>query len=148
MFVQRFKLRPPEMLAAWVERPDVERLITETVRVAAVSAGAGYGKTVATARQFDAWPGPKSWYSLDASDADLGVFATYLDAMLAEVGAGRAFEGEPWNLKNPREIGALFAQPLNALGAPPLLVFDDVHLLEGSPAAQALGELIKRATHG
>jgi ATP/maltotriose-dependent transcriptional regulator MalT/DNA-binding SARP family transcriptional activator len=86
------------------------------------------------------------WYSVDAADTDLAVFAAHVDAGL------RAWEGVhlpdlPDNASSPgspREVGARFADALDDAGGRPLLVFDDVHLMEGSRSLDALSEFVER----
>ncbi len=146
MFVQRLKLRPPQLLPAWIARPNIERRFTAGTSVLSIVAGPGYGKTVLAARLHDAWPGPKLWYSLDASDADLAVFAAHVETMLKSLACERPFEGESWRLGSPKEVGSVFAELLADVRPAPLLVFDDVHVLEGSRAQAALSELVERAT--
>jgi ATP/maltotriose-dependent transcriptional regulator MalT/DNA-binding SARP family transcriptional activator len=146
MFVHRMKLRPPQVLPSWIERPNVERRFTAGTSVMSIVAGPGYGKTVFAAQLFDAWDGPKLWYSLDATDADLAVFAAHVESMLRSLERMRKIEGETWRLGSPKEVGSLFAELLSDVKPAPLFVFDDVHVLEGSRAQAALSVLIERAT--
>ena len=111
-----------------------------------VVAGPGYGKTVFAAQLFDAWDGPKLWYSLDTTDTDLAVFAAHVETMLRSLERMRAIEGESWRLGSPKEVGSIFAELLSDVRPAPLFVFDDVHVLEGSRAQAALAVLIERAT--
>ena len=145
MFVHRLKLRPPQPLPSWIERPSVESRLGPTTRVFSIVAGPGYGKTVLAARIFDAYDGPKLWYSLDATDADLSVFAAHLETMTRSLEAVRPFPGETWRLGSPKEVGSLFAELLGDVEPAPLVVFDDVHVLEGSRSLLALAELVERA---
>jgi LuxR family maltose regulon positive regulatory protein len=146
MFVHRMKLRAPQVLPSWIERPNVERRFTAGTSVMSVVAGPGYGKTVFAAQLFEAWDGPKLWYSLDVTDADLAVFAAHVEAMLRSLERMRAIEGESWRLGSPKEVGSLFAEMLSEVRPAPLFVFDDVHVLEGSRAQAALAVMIERAT--
>jgi ATP/maltotriose-dependent transcriptional regulator MalT/DNA-binding SARP family transcriptional activator len=145
MFVHRLKLRPPQPLPTWIERPNVETRLGATTRVFSIVAGPGYGKTVLAARLFDMHRGPKLWYSLDATDADLAVFAAHLETMIRSLEAVRPFPGETWRLGSPKEVGSLFAELLGDVEPAPLVVFDDVHALEGSRSLAALAELVERA---
>jgi ATP/maltotriose-dependent transcriptional regulator MalT/DNA-binding SARP family transcriptional activator len=144
MFVHRLKLRPPQPLPSWIERRSVERL-DETTRVLSIVAGPGYGKTVLAARIYDAYAGPKLWYSLDATDADLSVFAAHLETMIRSLEDVRPFPGETWRLGSPKEVGSLFAELLVGGVPAPLVVFDDVHALENGRSLAALAELVERA---
>lgn len=129
----------------WIERPEIESRLQDGVRVFSVVAGPGYGKTVLAARLFSAWSGSKLWYSLDPGDADLAVFATHLDSLVRALGGLREFDGETWRLASPKDIGSLYAEGVADLASPPLFVFDDVHVLDGSRALPALGEFVERA---
>ncbi len=143
MFVHRLKLRPPEALPIWLERPGIERRFHAGISVLAVVAGPGYGKTVFAAQIFHRWEGPKLWYSLDESDGDLAAFSAHLDAMVSAQ-AARPLAGDAWHLGSPKEIGSRVAEVLAEVRPSPLLVFDDVHFLDGSRALPALAELIER----
>jgi LuxR family maltose regulon positive regulatory protein len=146
MFVHRLKLRPPQLLPTWIGRPGVQDRLGASASVLSVVAGPGYGKTVIAARIFESWRGPKGWYSLDEADSDLAVFAGHLEAMLATFPQARAFTGDSSQLGSPKEVGSLFAELLGVSEEPPLLVFDDVHALEGSASLAALGELLERSS--
>jgi ATP/maltotriose-dependent transcriptional regulator MalT/DNA-binding SARP family transcriptional activator len=145
VFVHRLKLRPPQLLPLWIERPVIERRLRAGVRVLSIVGGPGYGKTVLAARLHAAWEGPKLWYSLDPSDADIAIFATHVDAMIRGLEGARAFDGDAWRLSSPREVGSQFAESLADVMPSPLVVFDDVHVLDGSRALPALVEFVERA---
>jgi ATP/maltotriose-dependent transcriptional regulator MalT len=83
MFVHRLKLQAPLPLPTWIERPMVARKLGPAGGVYSIVAGPGYGKTVLAAQMFEAWSGPKLWYSLDLADADLAVFAAHFDVRRA-----------------------------------------------------------------
>ena len=138
MFVRRLKLRPPAVLPTWLSHLRAATF-GPGVRVIAVVAGPGYGKTVYASQLANAWPGPVFWYACDAGDADLAVFAAHLSAMTKE--AGRTAGAPP---ATPQEVGANAAEVL-ATTPQALVVFDDVHALQGHSLA-ALGDLIDRAS--
>ncbi len=146
MFVHRLKLRPPQVLATWLERPQLEKRLTSAVRVVSLAAGPGYGKTVLAARLFGAWPSKRLWYGLDATDRDLSVFAAHLSAGLGSLGAEPPqFDGSAANtLGSPREVGTRFAECVAETAQSTLFVFDDVHILEGGRALGALTEFVER----
>jgi LuxR family maltose regulon positive regulatory protein len=148
MFVHRLKLQAPLPLPTWIERPMVARKLGPAGGVYSIVAGPGYGKTVLAAQMFEAWSGPKLWYSLDLADADLAVFAAHFDVLLRSISPGVAVIGDAWRLGSAKEVGGMFAESLAALERPALLVFDDVHVLEDSRSLAVLGELIERATLG
>jgi ATP/maltotriose-dependent transcriptional regulator MalT/DNA-binding SARP family transcriptional activator len=145
VLVHRIKLRSPQLLPTWIERPHLERRLDEHVRVYAATAGPGYGKSVLAARLHAAWPGLKLWYSLDESDADLAAFAMHFDALLDTIGRSTAVEGDAWRLSSPKDLGRVFAESLADAPEPVLIVFDDVHTLAASRSLTALGELVERA---
>jgi ATP/maltotriose-dependent transcriptional regulator MalT/DNA-binding SARP family transcriptional activator len=148
VFIHRLKLRPPQLAAKWIDRPSLESRLRGDSRVIAVSAGPGYGKTMLAARAVSEWLGPSLWYSLDAADSDLAVFAAHLDAGLRALGT----TFRPLDLDNaatlgsPREVGTRFAEILADLASPPLVAFDDVHAVEGSRSLEALAEFVERGT--
>ena len=157
VFVHRLKFTPPPVLATWLERPHLERRFKPGVRVASITAGPGYGKTVLATRLFERWAGPKLWYSLDQADTDLAVFTAHLDAGLRSIGLDMpAFDTiDAASLGSPKDIGGRFAdalapeQPVDDPAAAPLLVFDDAHIIEGSRTLAAVNELVDRGyRHG
>jgi LuxR family transcriptional regulator, maltose regulon positive regulatory protein len=148
VFVHRLKLRPPPTQATWLARPTLESQLQEDVRVLSIVAGPGYGKTVLAARLYDAWAGPKLWYSLEPADTDLAVFGIHLDSLTRSIQGLKPFGSELSRLGSPKDVGALFAESVAEKNGRLLLVFDDVHVLRGSRSLSALGELIERAARG
>jgi LuxR family maltose regulon positive regulatory protein len=146
VFVHRLKLRPPQVLATWLERPHLEKRLHSAVRVVSLAAGPGYGKTVLAARLFGEWTGKRLWYGLDATDRDLSVFAAHMNAGI------KSFDVEPPKfdasaantLGSPKEVGTRFAECLAETAHTTLFVFDDVHQLEGGRALGALAEFVER----
>lgn len=148
MFVQRLKLRPPQLSTTWIERPALLGRFDSSGGVLSIVAGPGYGKTVLAAQVHATWSGPKGWYTLAAGDADLAVFTAHLETMIRTLGAEPPFAGESWRTGSPREVGSIFAEMLAAVGGRPLVVFDDVHVLALSRSLGVVGEFIERATRG
>ncbi|HLJ83317.1 MAG TPA: BTAD domain-containing putative transcriptional regulator [Candidatus Eremiobacteraceae bacterium] len=147
MFVHRLKLRPPQVLATWLERPHLEKRLHSGVRVMSLATGPGYGKTVLAARLYAAWTGTKLWYGLDATDRDLSVFAAHLNAGIKSLGVEPpTFDATAANtLGSPREVGTRFAECIAETAHATLFVFDDVHFLEGGRALGALSEFVERS---
>ncbi|MBA2255006.1 MAG: hypothetical protein H0W07_07835, partial [Chloroflexi bacterium] len=106
-------------------------------RLALVVAPAGSGKTTLLARFAARAPGPVGWYRAEAWDRDASTMLRHLEAAL-----GPSLERVPrgWDT---------VADAANALaawhGAPALLVVDDLHTIEGTPAEAALERLIEYA---
>ncbi|MBC5800628.1 MAG: hypothetical protein GIW94_11760 [Candidatus Eremiobacteraeota bacterium] len=148
MFVHRLKLRSPQLLPAWIHRPGLCSRFDPSASVLSIVAAPGYGKTVLAVQRYEAWTGPKAWYSLDGDDADLAVFAVHLDTMIRSLGAKPPFDGDTWRVGSPKEVGSIFAEMLSAIPRSPLIVFDDVDALEGSRSLTALEEFMQRATRG
>lgn len=142
MFVHRLKLRRPQLLSAWIERSDVERRFGAGVSVLAIVAGPGYGKTVLATQIAEAWKGPAFWYELDAADRDLAVFAAHAAAML-HTPAARAGAPPGSLAASHAQAGRILADALVDLDGP-LVVFDDVHVLAGSPALVAVTAFVER----
>lgn len=103
-------------------------------RLALVVAPAGAGKTTLLA-QFAADAGvPAAWYQLDASDGDPAVMLGYLEAAIREVlptvaGGWQDVAGA---------VRALEARPDQRV----LLVVDDLHVLQGTPAEAIFEQLL------
>jgi len=137
MLLRPLKLRVPEVSRAWVNRIDVAAPLHDGVRVLAVVAGPGFGKTVLATQVAASWPGTVFWYVCDEVDADLAVFAAHL-ATLTD--APVASTGTP--PPAPEEVAA---NALDAFLKRPgaLVVFDDVHRLSGASLG-ALTDLIRR----
>ena len=126
----------------WIERAALEPHFEDGVSVVSVVAGPGYGKTVLAGQFAERWTGTALWYGLDQSDGDLSVFAAHLDAML-RTGSGDANAEPRAQPSSAREIGRYFAEALLDVDRP-LVVFDDVHVLEDARALAALGEFVER----
>ena len=82
----RLRASAPAVSAGLVHRPRVEKLLTDAARrpVTLVSAGPGYGKTLALASwaRHGAAPGVVAWLTLDETDNDLrGFWSDVLGAL-------------------------------------------------------------------
>ncbi len=119
-----------------MNRIDAAAPLGDGVRLLAIVAGPGFGKTVYASQVAAAWPGPVFWYDCAAEDADLGVLAAQLAAL---TGTSVPSTGAP---SSPEEVAANAVAALHErLGA--LIVFDDVHRLHGAALA-ALTGLVRR----
>src|SRR5215472_5650140 len=128
------KLRAPRAEALPRERLDDLLSGLWTRRLGLVVAPAGSGKTTLLAR-FAATAGvPVAWYRPETWDGALDVFLGYLQAALRT-----AIGGLPGEWTSVEEAArALQTWPGDRL----LLVVDDLHALEGTPAEAALERLI------
>lgn len=120
-----------------VERLDALLDSVWSYRLGLVVAPAGAGKTTLLARFAARAPGPVGWYRAEPWDRDEPALLRHLEAALAPQMAGL-------------ETGwQRVADAANALDAwrdgPVLLVIDDLHTLEGTPAEAALEQLVDYA---
>ena len=128
------KLRAPRAEAFPRERLDDLLSGLWTRRLALVVAPAGSGKTTLLAR-FAATAGvPVAWYRPETWDGALDVFLGYLQAALRTALGGLE---EEWTAVEDA-ARALQTWP----GSRVVLVVDDLHVLEGTPAEAALERLI------
>jgi LuxR family maltose regulon positive regulatory protein len=142
MFLRRLKLRAPAMLPSWIARADTGPSFAAGIRILAIVAAAGYGKTVFASQVAAAWRGPLCWYTCDDDDADLAVFSAHLHAALAAI-ERTADNPPPAASATPKEVAINAAERLAAV-PDTLVVFDDVHVLNGR-ALEALTALVARA---
>ena len=114
-----------------------------------VCAGAGWGKTWATA----AWagssaPGPVAWVSLDSNDNEPRAFWSYVVAAIrraAEVSAGNPLaELAPALTSDSAGLERIVAG-LEQLREPLVLVLDDFHLIDDATVLSGVASLIRHA---
>lgn len=151
--IVRTKLLPPRLHRRILLRPRLTRRLLEALdyRLTILQAGAGYGKSTALAALAEEGY-PVVWYHLDAEDAEPTTFllhllhgfrtfcpaAVMLPLALLEEGGGPP----TWTAA----VDALADGLTEHLGAPHLLVLDDVHLVDGaSETLSLLDRLIGRA---
>ena len=155
--VLRQKLALPPIWKGALARPRLEGLLDAAVAEGAhvaVCAGAGWGKTMGLSRwalaQRDRADGPAvAWLTLDAEDADLDGFLTYLVAAFEHALPGFQSEARGM-LGRAREregaqaaLEALVADLDEQADRPVVLVIDDLHLA-ASPSLDALLERMLR----
>ncbi len=108
-----------------------------THRLGLVVAPAGYGKTTALANFAQAAGVPTAWYRVEAWDADETTLLRHLASALDRVLPGL---DTPWET-----IGKAIAALEGARGARTLLIIDDLHTIEGTPAEAALERFVELA---
>ena len=131
------KVRVPDVPSMGLDRLDARLDGVWNHRLGLVVAPAGSGKTSLLARFAARAPGPVGWYRAEGWDSEEAALIRHLEAALAPVLPGI-----------PRRW-ATVADAANALagwsGDRILLVVDDLHTLEGTPAEAALERLIEYA---
>ena len=131
------KIRPPRIRALPRERLTslLSRLAEQ--RVLLVVAPAGSGKTTLLAQLAAEAEAPVAWYWAESSDAPVGVLVERLEQSFAAVVPTLS---RGWTSAEDIAL-ALEAWP----GPAPLLVIDDFHVLQGSPAESTLERLLAYA---
>ena len=109
-------------------------------RLTLLVAPAGCGKTVALSQFARAAHAPVAWYTAEADDREAGVLLAHLEAATRSA-VGRV-EG-PWRCV----VDAAHALERMDPG-PLLLVVDDLHTLQGTPASEAFERLLHYLTDG
>lgn len=144
------RLARPRLPPTYVSRPHVDRLLTAgtAMPLTVVSAGAGWGKTLATTAWADSGqtPGPVAWVSLDDADNELRQFWAYLVAgiratsavprgnPLADVAPGIGVAEE-----NLRRVTVGLAE----LPRPIVVVLDDFHVIHHDEVLASLAGLLR-----
>jgi DNA-binding SARP family transcriptional activator len=131
------KVRVPDVPSMGLDRLDARLDQVWNHRVGLIVAAAGSGKTSLLARFAARAPGPVGWYRAEGWDSDEASLVRHLEAALAP------------SLPRVARRWQTVADVANALagwrGEPILLVVDDLHTLEGTPAEAALERLIEYA---
>jgi DNA-binding SARP family transcriptional activator len=131
------KVQPPSAPALPRERIAVQLGTLWTQRLGLIIAPAGYGKTTAMTA-FAASAGVSvAWYRVEAWDADEASLLLHLEHALRRAIAGLA---GPWTT-----LADAAASLENGITAPALLVIDDAHTIEGTPAETLLERFIDYA---
>ena len=146
------RIAPPITRRGAVPRTDlVDRLRGTTAPVIGVIAPTGYGKTTLVAQWAEVDPRGVAWLSLDETDNDPVVF---LASVAASVGRVAPIDTSVVDvLRAPTPLPGVALVPvlvaaLSSLGAPILLVIDDVHALRRRPSKDALSDLTERLPNG
>ena len=131
------KLLIPNTPSMPVERLDSRLDAVWQTRVAVITAPAGSGKTTLLTRLAARAPGPVGWYRAEGWDGEQSALLRHIEAALAPGMNGIARD---WDSVE---------DAANALvswtGASALLIVDDAHTLQGTPAEEALERLIDYA---
>ena len=144
------KLARPRVPDSYIARPHVRRLLQAGTRgpLTVVSAGPGWGKTLAAAHWVDSEPGvgPVGWVSLDASDNEPRRFWSYFVAALR---ASRVVPPDNPLAELVPELGAeeehsrRLMVGLSLLRVDVVVVLDDFHLIHESAVLSQVAELLR-----
>jgi len=142
------KLARPQIPPGYVVRPRVSSLLEagSDSLLTVVSAGPGWGKTLATAAWAEGVRHPLAWVSLDERDGEPRLFWSYV---LTALRAARALPAD-----NPlaglvpgpvvdAETTRKIVDGLSRLPAPVVLVLDDLHEIGSSAALDGLELLLR-----
>jgi DNA-binding SARP family transcriptional activator len=131
------KVQPPSAPALPRERIAAQLGALWTQRLGLIVAPAGYGKTTAMTA-FAASAGvPVAWYRVESWDADEASLLLHLETALSRAVPGLA---GPWT-----SVAGAAASLEAGITAPALLVIDDAHTIEGTPAETVLERFIEYA---
>jgi len=144
------KLGRPRLPPGYVPRAQVNAMLDAGTRhpVTLVSAGAGWGKTLATSAWAAGSPpvGPVAWVSLDRSDNQPRAFWSYVVGALRGTGAvppdnplARLVPG----LGTESEVVRRLVTGLEQLSGPVVLVLDDFHLVDDPAVMAVLTTLVR-----
>jgi DNA-binding SARP family transcriptional activator len=131
------KIRPPSAPALTRERIAAQLGALWTQRLGLIVAPAGYGKTTAMAALAASAGGPVAWYRVEAWDADEASALLHLETALRR--AVPALAGG-WTT-----LAGAAAAVEEGITTPVLLVVDDFHTVEGTPAEALLEHFIEYA---
>ncbi len=142
------KLARPQLPPGYVVRPRISTLLEGglATSLTVVSAGPGWGKTLAAA----AWAGslrqPLAWISLDDGDGEPRLFWSYVLTALRATGAVPADNPLAELMPGPvvdAEMTRRIVDGLSRLPAPVVLVLDDLHEIGTTPALDGVEVLIR-----
>lgn len=144
------KILPPKTSAELIKRQRLLEVIHRNFdrKIITISAPAGYGKTTTAASFAEDVELPLCWYTLDESDQQLEQFLTYLTHSIQrcfpEVGKrtlGVLNNSSTINSQYSEIIGTLVTEVYESVADIFLLVLDDVHCIEASPAVKSALDL-------
>jgi LuxR family maltose regulon positive regulatory protein len=136
------KLAPPRLRAPLLPRPRLVDALSRGLerRLVLLTAEAGYGKTSVLSSALAGIPCPAAWLTLDERDTDPNLFGAGIVLALRRVApsvGARALAVLAGGPSTPL-LQATILQCLEELPRETLLVLDDFHALDGTPAAQEL----------
>jgi DNA-binding SARP family transcriptional activator len=135
------KVRVPDTRALRRERLEGRLVEAFSRRLTLVIAPAGSGKTTLLARFAATCDVPAGWYRAETWDADEAAFVRHLEASLRGVVPG--LPGAPGSWATVEDVAR--SLELRPGTGPVLLVIDDLHALEGTPAEVAFGRFVEYA---
>ena len=150
----RTRLRRPHALGRIVARPRLLALLDRGADspLTIVAAPTGYGKTTLVALWLDSVTVPWAWYSIDAHDNSLAVFAAYLYAALdsAYPGCGKSLYAVLQSPISPQvqQLVDLFIADLAALPGKLILVLDDYQEVTQSEIHDFLSQVVQKTPVG
>ena len=146
----RTKLTHPRLPPGYVVRPNVDALLDAGTQatLTVVCAGAGWGKTLATAAWVARGPkvGPVAWVSLDATDNQPRAFWSYVVEALRSampMPPGSPLAGLEPGLGNDQERLRRVVAGLEQLPGPVVLVLDDFHLVDDATVLADIAMLLR-----
>ena len=150
MSLLRTKLTHPRLPPGYVARPNVDALLDAGTQgtLTLLCAGAGWGKTLATAAWAAGGPrvGPVAWVSLDATDNHPRAFWSYAVEALRSaltLPADSPLAGLAPGLGTEQETHRRLVAGLEQLPDPVVLVLDDFHLVDDATVLADLGTLLR-----
>ena len=144
------KLARPRVPSTYVRRPRIVKMLDDGTRkpLTLVSAGAGWGKTSATASWASSTPavGPVGWFSVDESDNDPQSFWSYLLAAIrsaVEVPRGNPLAGLAPGLGSEDDHLRQLVAGLTRLPEPVVIVLDDFQFIHEPAVLSSLSGLLR-----
>ncbi len=131
------KVQPPSAPALARERIAAQLAELWTQRLGLIVAPAGYGKTTAMATLAASAGVPVAWYRVEGWDADEASLLLHLETALRRAAPGLA---GPWG-----SLADAAAAVENGITTRTLLVIDDLHTIESTPAEALLERFVEYA---
>jgi len=136
------KLTPPAPRRLVVDRPRLVQALRDgsARRLVVVTAEAGYGKTYLLVAALAAAGRPVAWLTLDESDTDPNLFAAGIVLSLRRIAPGVGQGALDVLTTGPSDdvLADAVRRTFEELPAETVLVLDDFHVLDATPAAHAL----------